>query len=344
MKTFYPRLWSTFCWVEQPWSSISWLSVPAFSSLLYNGYLLLSRLSPIGCHHQNLHQHQHCDQNPPPPHCNYDQNHFDKMTIIAIVIQNDHPHYNCNMSISSTAAVTRWCCPLPSSHSSELSPSEQINIIISPICYYRLVVLVTIFTILILDFSGCCCFVAVLPMFHHEPCFAQNSNWPIRSQRGSSKRELPTLDEDRIDEKSCFANNYQHIGCYYYVEGDVALLQYIDVLHNVTQANENLGEEIFLRRWCHVQLMVKMMLVLVSTWWGALAKIGQLFWPGFVEIGLDGCFPKGNGRPWFAENLDHFSSIFFPITITNLALSPTSEGTVLQTKATQVSRFYFWSF
>ena len=75
----------------------------------------------------------------------------------------------------------------------------------------------------------------------------------------------PTLDEDRIDEKSCFANNYQHIGCYYYVEGDVALLQYIDVLHNVTQANENLGEEIFLRRWCHVQLMVKMMLVLVST-------------------------------------------------------------------------------
>ena len=190
----------------------------------------------------------------------------------------------------------------------------------------RLVVVVgTIFTILILEFSGCCCFVAVLPMFHHEPCFAQNSNWPIRSQRGSSKRELPTLDEDRIDEKSCFANNYQHIGCYYYVEGDVALLQYIDVLHNVTQANENLGEEIFLRRWCHVQLMVKMMLVLVSTWWGAVAKIGQLFWPGFVEIGLDGCFPKGNGRPWFAENLDHFSSIFFPITITNLALSPPSE-------------------
>ena len=182
-------------------------------------------------------------------------------------------------------------------------------------------------------------------MFHHEPCFAQNSNWPIRSQRGSSKRELPTLDEDRIDENSCFANNYQHIGCYYYVEGDVALLQYIDVLHNVTQANENLGEEIFLRRWCHVQLMVKMMLVLVSTWWGAVAKIGQLFWPGFVEIGLDGCFPKGNGRPWFAENLDHFFLNILsnhhhqPRPVTNIR-----GGDTLQTKATQVSWFYFWSF
>ena len=87
MKAFCPRLWSYFVGLNKSWSAISWPSVPAFSRLLYNGYLLLSRLSPIGCHHQNLHQHQHCDQNPPPPHCNYDQNHFDKITIIAIVIK-----------------------------------------------------------------------------------------------------------------------------------------------------------------------------------------------------------------------------------------------------------------